>query len=347
MSSKRSKKGTKRPVSSIDPETSGTASAAGSSPSNVDSDLEERIVSRIATSLSDIVAPLEKRIKLLEATCSASSAEGGPQLSTATASSQPSGNYQTIDQVDPNINHSAENRSNNPSTMLDGATRDLTPHQTPISLISGVSDQVRSKIWEMKYVDLGQLIFKQDTTLKFATPYHSDSPEVIIQHKASRSIKTFDEWDTAFARFHSIFIQKYPLLSEFLIAHQQQVKKIAVAKGDWAGYDESHRRAVADGAIRWGQINPHLTIEAMLLNRPVRPATKEYASSSYKGVPRGYCWSYHSDRGCNKTTCDFKHQCPRCGQKHTVLTCKSKGSSYNTKETREGPASERKRSYKC
>ena len=333
------KRGTKRPARFDEIETAETAETsnqATTEPSTGgDSGLEDKIVSRLSASITasmkEVVAPLEKRLKLLEAACSASSAEGGPQSS----GNQKSDNSQTAHSSGQSSN---QVESGNTQTGVSNASSGQSSHETPISLITGVSDQIRSRIWELKYVELGQLIFKQDTMLRFSPQYHTDSPEVAIHHKASRSIKTVDEWDRAFARFHSILIQKFPHLSESLIAHQQQVRKISSARGDWAGYDESHRRAVSDGAIKWGQINSQLTIEAMLLNRQTRPTAREYTPPS-KQVPKGYCWSYHSQKGCSRTNCDYKHQCPRCEQKHSVLACKSKEASGN-------PVPEHRRTYK-
>ena len=67
-----------------------------------------------------------------------------------------------------------------------------------------------------------------------------------------------EEWDQAYAKYHAIFIRQHHHLSEALIGHQQQVRKIACSGGDWHGYDKSYQQRVADGSVAWGQMNSGL-----------------------------------------------------------------------------------------
>ena len=78
-------------------------------------------------------------------------------------------------------------------------------------------------------------------------------------------------------------IKRHPQLSEALIAHQQQVKKVAANRGDWMGYDEAFRCGVADGSIKWGQMNADLLMDAMLFARPGPAPNRGQAPQRNKG----------------------------------------------------------------
>ena len=210
----------------------------------------------------------------------------------------------------------------------------------PTSLISGIPDAIRTRIWEGRYVDLATLIYKQDTAVRFNVFSSEESPELILNQRPSKTIKVIADWDRAFAKFHAIYIRRHPTMSEALIAHQQQVKKIAQAGGDWLTYDETFRRGVADGSISWGQMNPGLTMDAVLFaNR--RPFLSQQGQAGFKqkwdgksskansAIPNGYCFAYHRHNTCEKTGCSWNHKCPGCHRDHSFQQCK--GSSKTSK----------------
>ena len=99
------------------------------------------------------------------------------------------------------------------------------------SLISGISDALRVKIWEQKYVELSNLLYKQDTTVRVGVSSQDEGPEFVLNQRPSGTIKSVEEWDQAYAKYHAIFIRRHHHLSEALIGHQQQVRKIARSGG--------------------------------------------------------------------------------------------------------------------
>ena len=199
------------------------------------------------------------------------------------------------------------------------------------SLISGISDALRVKIWEQKYVELSNLLYKQDTTVRVGVSSQDEGPEFMLNQRPSGTIKSVEEWDQAYAKYHAIFIRRHHHLSEALIGHQQQVRKIARSGGDWRGYDESYRRGVADDSIAWGQMNPGLLIDAMLFSSQRDSfrsksvsQNKRQGSSGAKGrfIPRGYCIALHKRGKCEKEDCQWNHKCPQCNRNHPLPHCK-------------------------
>ena len=151
------------------------------------------------------------------------------------------------------------------------------------SLISGIPDSVRIRIWEFRYIDLTVLIHRQDTSFGVGFETGEVGREMVSRHKQSRAVQILEEWDKAFARFHAIMIERHPQLSEALIAHQQQVKKVAANRGDWMAYDEAFRHGVADGSIKWGQMNAGLLMDAMSFSRPGPAPNRGQAPQRNKG----------------------------------------------------------------
>ena len=138
------------------------------------------------------------------------------------------------------------------------------------SLISGVPDSIKNKIWEGRYVDLALLVFKQDATLAFDVGQGEGAAQLVVHHslvvhqRAAGEIRTIAEWHRDFARFHAILIRVQPHLSEALTAH---VGKIAGIGGDCLTYDETYRLGVSEGVIKWGQMNVDLSLDAVLFSR--------------------------------------------------------------------------------
>ena len=227
------------------------------------------------------------------------------------------------------------------STLASTVTSEL--NMTPTSLISGVPDSVKVKIWEGRFIDLSVLIYKSDNTvsLNFA-PGEEGVPGMVMTQRPSRTIKSIPEWDRAFAKFHAIYIRRHPRVGEALIAHQQQVRKIAQGQGDWQGYDQDFRRGVADGTIGWGQMNPGLVLDAMLFaNRgpasTVNITQQGAPSFDRRGIngtlPVGSCWAFHRRNTCNRRPCTFSHRCPKCGGAHSRLVCGSPKDSAVQRKT--------------
>ena len=104
---------------------------------------------------------------------------------------------------------------------------------------------------------------------------------MVFCHKQSKAIQTLEEWDKSFARFHVILIKRHPQLSEALMTHQQQVKKVAA---NWKGYDKVFRRGLADGSIKWGQMNAGLVMDAMLFSWPGPAPNRGQAHRETKGL---------------------------------------------------------------
>ena len=199
------------------------------------------------------------------------------------------------------------------------------------SLISGIPDSVRIRIWEFRYIDLAVLIHRQDTSFGVGFETGEVGPEMVFRHKQSRAVQTLEEWDKAFARFHAIMIKRHPQLSEALIAHHQQVKKVAANRGDWMAYDEAFRRGVADGSIKWGQMNAGLLMDAMLFSKPGPAPNRGQAPQKNKGpktsqhyVPAGFCFALHKGGDCTRSGCTWNHSCPQCNRGHSLRNCRNR-----------------------
>ena len=194
------------------------------------------------------------------------------------------------------------------------------------SLISGVPDSIKNKIWEGRYVDLALLVFKQDATLAFDVGQGEGAAQLVVHQRAAGKIRTIAEWDRAFARLHAILIRVQPHLSEALTAH---VGKIAGIGGDCLNYDETYRLGVSEGVIKWGQMNVDLSLDAVLFSRggqwrgfrgePQRGGGPEGGFA--QGPPTGYCFAYHSRGFCSLSSSSWKHTCPKCGARHPAKAC--------------------------
>ena len=180
----------------------------------------------------------------------------------------------------------------------------------------GVPDSIKSKIWEGRYVDLALLVFRQDAALAFDVGQGEGAAQLVVHQRAAGKIRAIAEWDRAFARFHAILIRVRPHLSEALIAHQQHVGKIAGVGGDWLTYDETYRRGVSEGAIKWGRM-------MWRGSRGEPPRGGGPDGGFVQGPPPGYCFAYHRRGFCSLASCSWKHTCPQCGARHPSKACQT------------------------
>jgi len=198
---------------------------------------------------------------------------------------------------------------------------------TPTSLISGIPDTLKQKIWRGEYVDLALLLYRQESRVHVSLESHGEGPELILDQKASKKIANIADWHKAFARLHSLLVQQRPNIVVHLVAHEQQVWKLANNGGDWKGYDEAYRRGVADSTITWGQMNPGLIMDAMWFDKgkvtPFLDSRRQAAPFKQRdqNIPKGYCFRFHKFNQTCKPRCNWNHECPKCKGKHSLKTC--------------------------
>ncbi|KAK3753047.1 hypothetical protein QZH41_010019 [Actinostola sp. cb2023] len=153
--------------------------------------------------------------------------------------------------------------------------------------------------------------------------------KVVKRRATTAAITEIEQWTTAFTVYMSVFTVKYPLRAQELLQYVTLVRYAArVHTGmGWAIYDHKFRqKSGLDKSVLWSTIDQHLwltifTVAPSVL-REEYPLFKQGPHSSVpSGGVKGTCHKFNRTGFCDKSSCQYRHTCSKCGGSHPECEC--------------------------
>lgn len=199
------------------------------------------------------------------------------------------------------------------------------PHNRQVQYTSGLlageslSDKLKYKIWEHKYVDFYDIIYpdhEHSYSLSFNNQESGGSLELLPRKRRALNPR---EWNAAFDDFFAVYVCRYPHDITELLSYSKFIKELMESGSNWAYYDSQFRKDRELTKCKWSVIRIDLQIKASRMGNNTSTIDNNYLrpKSNRSFVPKGFCFKFHSrEARCFNQSCPWKHQCPRCGYAH-------------------------------
>lgn len=190
------------------------------------------------------------------------------------------------------------------------------------SLDVGIDEKIRQKIVEDQYVEFAHLIHQKTSSEQFDIKMQNNTLAIIPKTR-SASLKTLDQWNSAFHIFVSIIVQSRPHEAASLMKYAHTIQTISKRAGDAAAlyYDVEFRKWRQEAAqdLPWEQVHPELYLEAMTMggSRKTNNGNTQHTGTSGSKI----CYSFQNRGYCNRPNCTFRHCCKQCGGNHSFRKC--------------------------
>lgn len=266
----------------------------------------------------------------------------------------PSGSDSDISNSSDSSECSSESGS---SSESDEDSSGFSGSRTRISstIASQIDQKLKNKIWQRKYINLAKLLPQYKDTSAYGESIHLQSTGRsqfrLLKKKSASTIRTIDQWTSAFLRYVAIYAEKFPKEIPHVIKHGEIVRDLAARKtGDaWFIYDQRVRAEIEVSDFPWGQLHHEFWVMA---NTPYqnysnssqpfrgkgaggfRGRSGRFARQGPDKVPQGFCYSLHKHGKCpsHPGSCPYKHWCYQCKKTHSVLYCQGNKANTNTSQ---------------
>lgn len=247
-----------------------------------------------------------------------------------------------------NNDESTDNSDSDSSSSSDSDSDDCELISDPTT--SQIDSKLKNKIWQNKYVDFVKLLprddFTSDKSLRLQSAGNSEYK--FVKSKPKKSIKTIEQWTTAFLKFLAVYSEKYPKQIPAVIKHGEIVRELAsrCLGQTWLTYDKQVRKDIEVKSIPWGQLHYEYWVMATTFRQPqtqlnFRGKQGQPRVSFKNRTPPGFCYVYHKSGKCSNQQCQYKHICFQCRKTHSVLFCtggdkpftKGTGTTSQSKQT--------------
>ncbi|KAL5008612.1 hypothetical protein ScPMuIL_014193 [Solemya velum] len=129
------------------------------------------------------------------------------------------------------------------------------------TIASQIDQKLKNKIWQRKYINLAKLLPQYKDTSAYGESIHLQSTGRsqfrLLKKKSAPTIRTIDQWTSAFLRYVAIYAEKFPKEIPQVIKHGEIVRDLAARKtGDaWFIYDQRVRAEIEVSDFPWGPKN--------------------------------------------------------------------------------------------
>lgn len=216
---------------------------------------------------------------------------------------------------------------------------------------SQIDAKLKNKIWQNKYVDFIKLLPKDDLALDKSLRLQSagNSEFKFVASKPKKSIKSIEQWTSAFLKFLAVYSEKYPKQIPAVIKHGEIVRELASRSFGlaWLTYDKQVRKDIEVRSIPWGQLHYEYWVMATTFRQPqtqfnFRGKPVQQRVQYRNRIPQGFCYAFHKNGKCSHQQCQYKHICFQCRKTHSILHCtwgdKSNPRGANTSHQTKQPA---------
>jgi hypothetical protein len=197
-----------------------------------------------------------------------------------------------------------------------------------------VSDKLKGLIWAHEYIDLAGLLTPEASEMFQVKMVQGELGSTLsfVPQQQKRSFLTIQQWDSAFAIYMSVYLQRYPLQVADLLQYSQQIKSMAANSARWWQYDENFRRHRAQTQISWAStlldkfLQAYVGVTSPKVNQSgsfQEKKGKNGQSNSQtfrKKFKKGLCFRFNQGLICS-SGCRFDHSCDTCGGAHGVYAC--------------------------
>ena len=178
-----------------------------------------------------------------------------------------------------------------------------------------VSQQIREKILNGEYVDLGTLLAntEQSNTLTL-----DSNGQITLQPKHTRKIDDINVWLDAFLIFTSIYTTAHPDSTQGLLKYMYNVKLGASRSSGlgWSDYDQQFRlKKVKNPSSPWGIIDQELWLLYMHSSAFLTQPSQGLYTTNRK------CYELNNKGRCLLPNCRYLHKCLKCNNLHPAINC--------------------------
>ena len=131
-----------------------------------------------------------------------------------------------------------------PEHVLHECAEKYQLHHT-LPLGAGVSEGVKRKIWDDEYVEFAGLLPEQpdkQRTRSLPVVLESIKNPVLGIQETPKSVKSLEDWISAFAIYAAIYIEKHPSAMAGLLKYMEVLRDLARSNGDWVTDDTKFRK---------------------------------------------------------------------------------------------------------
>ena len=198
-----------------------------------------------------------------------------------------------------------------------------------LSVGAGLSSTLKQKIWDQKYVEFAELLFKDNSKLSLAIQ-DDDNPSLRFMRNPRRPL-TEKHWAAAFDEFVAIHCLKFPSDLIPLLSYGKYIKLLMSTGYNWAIYDREFRRMREETLCAWDHI--HLDLQLMATKHQTKPDShsfsgyraRKYNNNAVQSNKSRVCFAFNSPvQRCTRPHCPYEHVCKSCSNSHPVFMCRKK-----------------------
>ena len=106
------------------------------------------------------------------------------------------------------------------------------------------------------------------------------NPVLGIQ-ETPKSVKSLEDWISAFAIYAAIYIEKHPSTMAGLLKYMEVARNLARSNGDWVTYDTKFRKMQMQQKLGWGVSHQELYFRALCGVMDMNERKKDYVINNY------------------------------------------------------------------
>ena len=189
------------------------------------------------------------------------------------------------------------------------------------ALDGNVPDDLKQKIINGEYIDLGQLLQRRPGPDKSRCLTIEDGHLVVQLKPFTMKIPDINHWTDAFLIFASIFSSAHPESTSGLFKYMHTVR-LGAKRSSGLGfkfYDEQYRlRKVSNPSSSWGIVDQELWLLYMFYGNQSGSPSFSTGSRNLK------CYTFNFSGSCSKPQCFYVHKCLACSGAHLSVRCMSR-----------------------
>lgn len=186
---------------------------------------------------------------------------------------------------------------------------------------TNVSQNLREKIINGDYVDLGSLLINSENHEQTKSISISGNGQLVLQSRPGKKINDINVWIEAFLIYSSIYTSVHTESIQGLLKYMYTIKIGANRSNGqgWREYDQQFRlKKAKHPALPWGVVDQELWLLYVHSVQNMLSQPNVTVSNSYMGK----CYEFNNKGKCLLPFCRYLHKCIRCNYAHPAINCK-------------------------